>query len=204
MSNERHSDHPLVLILFGAPGVGKGTQAQLLARKLHIAHLSTGDAFRNAIEAQTEIGKKAQQYVNAGELVPDEIVSRIVEEEIKKPQYQKGIIFDGFPRTLAQAKALNRMLQQLGMQITAVITIEVPEEEILNRLLQRGRKDDTPEVIRHRLQLYRKETAPLLDYYRNETNIPVFIVDGNADIETVNKRIMDVLQRKAIEYEKRD
>ncbi len=187
---------PLVLVLFGAPGVGKGTQAQILAEKLGIAHLSTGDAFRKAIAAQTEVGKQVQRYVESGALVPDELVSQTVAEELQKPQYRSGVVLDGFPRTIAQAQALEKMLRNLGMSLTAVINLVVPEEVIIDRLVKRGRKDDQPEIIRHRLEIYHKETAPLLHYYQTHSTIPVITIDGNADIDTVNQRILSAIKSR--------
>ncbi len=198
MAEQDKQQQPLVLILFGAPGVGKGTQAQILAAKLHIAHLSTGDAFRKAIAEQTPVGKKAQQYVESGALVPDEIVSQIVAEELRKPEYRSGVVLDGFPRTIAQAEALNKILADLHMHIDAIINLVVPEEVIIDRLVKRGRKDDKPEIIRHRLAIYHQETAPLLEYYRTQTDIPVLTIDGNADIETVNQRILSAIKSEIV------
>ncbi len=187
---------PLVLVLFGAPGVGKGTQAQILAEKLGIAHLSTGDAFRTAIANQTAVGKQVQRYVESGALVPDELVSQIVAEELQKPQYRSGVVLDGFPRTIAQAQALEKILSDLGMSVTAVINLVVPEDVIIDRLVKRGRKDDRPDIIRHRLEVYHKETAPLLQYYQEHSTIPVITIDGNADIETVNQRILSAIKSR--------
>ncbi len=181
----------MVIILFGAPGVGKGTQAVLLAERLNIAHLSTGDALRQAIKNGTEVGKLAKRYVDAGDLVPDEVVTRIVEETLALPQYGAGVILDGFPRSVAQAEALDTILAQHKKEITHVINIGVDNEEIISRLLMRGRKDDTEQIIRHRMNVYSTETAPLLDYY-GRLNGTLKHIDGNADVEEVYNRIRTI------------
>lgn len=180
-------------LFFGAPGVGKGTQAELVAQRLHAGHLSTGDAFRTAIKKQTEIGRKAQGYVDAGELVPDDVVTGIVSEALELPQFSNNIILDGFPRNLAQAKELDRLLDGGDRRITHVINIIVEQEEIVKRLLERGRKDDTIEVIRHRLTVYQEQTEPLLDYYSKADGL-LHNVEGNDGIETVFGRIEQILR----------
>ena len=181
----------MVIILFGAPGVGKGTQAVLLAERLNIAHLSTGDALRHAIANETEVGKLAKRYVEAGDLVPDEVVTRIVEETLALPQYASGVILDGFPRSVIQAEALDNILAQNKKEITHVINLDVDNEEIIKRLLMRGRKDDTEEIIRHRMNVYNTETAPLLEYY-GRRNGTLKHIDGNAGVEEVYNRIRTV------------
>ncbi len=125
------------LILLGAPGAGKGTQAKMIAEKYGLAHIATGDILREAVAKGTELGKKAKEYMDRGELVPDEIVIGIVKERLKEPDCQKGFILDGFPRTLPQAEALDKMLEELGMKIDAVINIAVPEEEVVRRIAYR-------------------------------------------------------------------
>lgn len=182
----------MVIILFGAPGVGKGTQAALLSERLNIAHLSTGDALRNAIKNGTEVGALAKRYVDAGDLVPDEIVTRIVEETLDLPQYGSSVILDGFPRSVAQAEALGQILARHNKPIDHVINIAVSNDEIVQRLLQRGRKDDTEEIIRHRMNVYNNETAPLLDFYGTIDGV-LKDVDGNADVEEVYTRIQSLL-----------
>lgn len=182
----------MVIILFGAPGVGKGTQAALLSERLNIAHLSTGDALRNAIKNETEVGKLAKRYVDAGDLVPDDIVTRIVEETLSLPQYTSSVILDGFPRSVAQAEALDGILDRHKKSISYVINVAVDNDEIVQRLLQRGRKDDTEEIIRHRMNVYNNETAPLLDFYGRMNGV-LRHVDGNAEVEEVYHRITTIL-----------
>jgi adenylate kinase len=169
----------MIIILFGAPGVGKGTQAVILAEKLGVAHLSTGDAFRAAIKNQTPVGQLAQEYVSAGKLVPDDIVAKIVEEAMTNEAFANGCILDGFPRTRAQAEALEGMLSAKGAEIIA-------------RLLQRGRADDQEEIIRHRLNVYNDETAPLLDFYGGKGLLTT--IDGIGEVDDVNTRILAAIQ----------
>jgi adenylate kinase len=178
----------MIIVFFGAPGVGKGTQAALLAERVGFGHLSTGEALRNAIAAQTDVGKIAQQIVQSGGLVPDEIVTQIVEETLQKPQFQKGAILDGYPRTIGQATALDAILAAKNSRVSVVVNITVNKETIVQRLLARGRKDDAEETIRARFDVYEKETAPLLDYYAKTPNL-VQTLDGDADVETVYERV---------------
>lgn len=181
----------MILVLFGAPGVGKGTQAVILAEKLGIAHLSTGDAFRAAIKNQTAVGMLAKEYVDAGKLVPDEVVTRIVEEAMSGTQFADGCILDGFPRTRAQADALDQLLAKKGLSIGRVVNLEVDDETIISRLLQRGRADDTEAIIRDRLNVYNNETAPLLEYYGEKGLL--HSVNGIGDVEEVSARVLVAL-----------
>lgn len=181
----------MILVLFGAPGVGKGTQAVILAEKLGIAHLSTGDAFRAAIKNQTAVGMLAKEYVDAGKLVPDEVVTRIVEEAMSGTQFADGCILDGFPRTRAQADALDQLLAKKGLSIGRVVNLEVDDETIIARLLQRGRADDTEAIIRDRLNVYNNETAPLLEYYGEKGLL--HSVNGIGDVEEVSARVLVAL-----------
>lgn len=183
----------MIIILFGAPGVGKGTQAQILADELGVAHISTGDAFRAAIQGQTEVGLIAKRYVDAGDLVPDDVTARIVEEAMIKPDCQNGVILDGFPRTRAQADALATMLSRIGQEISCVVNIEVPNEHIVQRLLSRGRADDTVEVINNRLAVYQQETAPLLEYYSKLGLLKH--LDGVGSVEEVSQRILAIVSQ---------
>jgi len=178
----------MIIILFGAPGVGKGTQATILAEKLGIAHLSTGDAFRSAIKNGTAVGKLAKASVEAGKLVPDDVVARIVEEAMESDPFKNGCILDGFPRTRAQADALQQMLDAHRQKIARVVNITVDAENIIARLLQRGRVDDDESIVRHRLEVYRQETAPLLDYYADSERL--VSVDGIGSVNEVNERIL--------------
>jgi len=155
------------IVFIGPPGAGKGTQAKLLIEAYQMAHLSTGDMLRAARDAKTEVGQRADKYMSAGQLVPDEIIVAIIADRLDEPDCRKGYLLDGFPRTIAQAEALDGMLTQKGTPLDLVLELQVPEEELFDRLAGRGRADDTPEVIRQRLVAYRKQTEPLLDYYGN-------------------------------------
>ncbi len=149
----------------GPPGAGKGTQAKTLADNWNIAHISTGDILRQALKEQTPLGVKAQGYMDKGELVPDQLVQEMVQERLSQPDTKLGWILDGFPRTVNQALFLEELLQKLNQHGEKVVNLEVPDEILIARLLQRGRKDDTEQVIRRRLEVYRSETAPLIDFY---------------------------------------
>lgn len=181
----------MIIILFGAPGVGKGTQAVILAEKLNVAHLSTGDAFRAAIKNETEVGKLAKGYVEAGDLVPDDVVARIVDEAMNDASFDRGAILDGFPRTKAQADALAQMLERRGWKVDKVVNLDVDDATITERLLARGRADDTKEIIENRLDVYRQETSPLLEYYQERGML--VSVDGVGLVEEVNQRILDAI-----------
>ncbi len=181
----------MVIVLFGAPGVGKGTQAQLLSQRYGIAHLSTGEAFRQAIQEGSELGSAVQQYVSNGLLVPDELVTAVVESALSTEPYRHACILDGFPRTVPQAEALDAILARQGRAVDMVINLVVPEEEIIRRLLLRGRPDDTEDVIRQRLAVYAEQTRPVLDYYLRQGKL--YSIDGNADIETVHQRIVKLV-----------
>jgi adenylate kinase len=158
------------LILLGPPGSGKGTQGHRLHEEYGIPEISTGDILRAAVRDGTPLGMQAKQYMDRGALVPDEVMIGIVRERLSQADAQVGFILDGFPRTVPQAEALNRMLSESGQPIDHVIGIEVPEDELVKRLSGRreieGRQDDSDEAIQHRLEVYHKETSPLIDYYR--------------------------------------
>lgn len=175
------------IVLFGAPGVGKGTQAQIIAERNNLAHLSTGDEFRRNIKEQTELGIKVKEIVDSGALVPDSMVTEIVRTALNTAKYNNGCVFDGFPRTITQAEDLDIILEQKQSSIALVIDINVPEDEIVGRLLNRGRADDTEEVIRHRLNVYHEQTAPVLNYYRAKNSL--VSIDGSASVEEVYERI---------------
>lgn len=186
------------LVLFGPPGAGKGTQAKLLSEQRGLPQLSTGDMLRAAIAAGTELGKRCKTIMDRGDLVPDEIVIGIIAERYDQPDCQGGAIFDGFPRTIAQAEALDRMLAQRGLKIDRVIELKVNDEILLRRVEQRikesggaTRADDTPETLKARLKVYYKNTAPLIAYYRNQGKLQT--VDGMAPIEEVARSIKAVL-----------
>jgi adenylate kinase len=176
------------IILFGAPGVGKGTQAVMLAQRFNIPHISTGDMLRAAMESGSELGKTAKSYVESGGLVPDDVVIGIVREVLASDQCSGGFILDGFPRTTAQAEALQKNFDELDIRDVQVVSLDVPEEEIVHRLLQRGRVDDTEETIRHRLQVYANSTAPVKAFYA--TRIPVRDIHGSGSVEEIQERIV--------------
>lgn len=160
----------LNIIIFGAPGSGKGTQSAKLVEKYKLKHLSTGDILRNEIKAGTELGTLAHSYMSKGHLVPDELVIDILDNLIGKHKDAKGFIFDGFPRTLAQGEALGKMLAKHGEDIDVVLSLEVDEEELIDRLLKRGqisgRSDDNRETIESRLNVYHSQTEPLKEFYK--------------------------------------
>lgn len=176
------------LIFLGPPGAGKGTQAKNLADGLNIPHISTGDILRQAMKDQTSLGIKAQSYVDKGELVPDQLVQDLVEERLAKPDAQSGWILDGFPRTVSQATFLEELLNQLNQGGERVVNLEVPDEIVVSRLLGRGRKDDTEDVIRRRLEVYRSSTAPLISYYSDRHKL--LSVNGNQSLEDVTKVLL--------------
>lgn len=183
------------VILLGPPGAGKGTQGHYLSDKYGIPEISTGDMLRTAVRDGTTLGQEARGYMDRGALVPDEVIIGIVRERLARDDTRSGFILDGFPRTVAQAEALARMLQESGIPLDHVVSIEVPEEELLQRLAGRqqmeGRQDDTAEAVRHRLEVYHRETAPLVAYYRDAGLLRP--VDGIGAIDEVFDRIVKVL-----------
>lgn len=162
----------LNLILFGPPGSGKGTQSLRIAQKFNLAHISTGDIFRSEIKNKTDLGLKVQSIIEKGELVPDDLLIEILESAINKLDGKAGFIFDGFPRTRRQAEDLDTLMKKRNDSVSLVIALEVDEEEVVKRLLNRaqleGRKDDTKEVIINRMAVYHKQTAPLIDFYEKQ------------------------------------
>ena len=159
--------------IFGAPGSGKGTQSDLLIRKYGLGHISTGDVLRNEIKNETELGKTAKAYIDKGQLIPDELMVNILASVYDSfGKEHEGVIFDGFPRTIPQAEALKKMLDERGHKIAAMIELDVPENELMVRLVKRGkesgRSDDNEETIKKRLDVYHNQTAPLIGWYKNE------------------------------------
>jgi adenylate kinase len=181
------------LVFIGPPGAGKGTQAERLVKTYSLAHLSTGDMLRAARDAKTEIGKRADVYMSAGQLVPDEIILGIIRERLAQADCKQGYLLDGFPRTIAQAEGLDKMLQQEGTPLDVVLELRVPEDELFRRLAGRGRADDRPEVIRQRLVAYRNQTEPLLDYYSKRGLLKT--IDGLGTIDEIFDRTRVVLDR---------
>ena len=188
------------LVLFGPPGAGKGTQAKVLVEKRGLPQLSTGEMLRAAVKAGTPLGKKVEALLTKGELVPDDVVIDIIAQRYDQPDCANGAVFDGFPRTIAQAEALDAMLAARGKKIDAVLELKVNDQVLLDRVEQRIkeggilRSDDTPETLTHRLGVYYKNTAPLLDYYGKQGK--VVSIDGMAPIPDVTKKIAAAIERK--------
>ena len=162
----------LNIVIFGAPGSGKGTQSERIVEKYGINHISTGDVLRAEIKNGTELGETAKGYIDQGQLIPDELMIDILASVFDSFEDSKGVIFDGFPRTIAQAEALKKMLAERGQDVTVMVDLEVPEDELMTRLIKRGkdsgRADDNEETIKKRLHVYHSQTAPLIDWYKNE------------------------------------
>jgi len=186
------------LILFGPPGAGKGTQAKILQKDWGLPQLSTGDMLRAAIAAGTQLGKKSKAIMDRGDVVPDDVVIGIISQRLDSPDCAKGAVFDGFPRTVPQAEALDKMLRARGDQIDAVIELKVDDDAMVGRMENRvrenpasARPDDNPETLKNRLGVYHKNTAPLLDFYRHQGKLKV--VDGMAPIPQVAAAIRSIL-----------
>ena len=177
------------LVFLGPPGAGKGTQAELLSETLGIPHISTGDLFRANISQGTAIGIEAKKYLDAGDLVPPEITVDMVRARLNEPDASKGFILDGFPRSIEQAEALNSILADLDTELDAVVSFVVDPDVVVDRMLARGRADDTEDVIRNRMAVYDKETAPLLEYYGDQ----VKTVDAVGEVDEVHQRVLSAL-----------
>ena len=162
----------LNIVIFGAPGSGKGTQSERIVEKYGINHISTGDVLRAEIKNGTELGKTAKGYIDNGQLIPDALMIDILASVFDSFKDSKGVIFDGFPRTIAQADALKAMLAERGQEVSIMLDLEVPEDELMTRLIKRGqesgRVDDNEETIKKRLVVYHSQTAPLIDWYKND------------------------------------
>jgi adenylate kinase len=183
------------MLLMGPPGAGKGTQAKTVAEHFGIPAISTGDIFRANVSRGTELGKKAEEYMDAGEYVPDEVTNLMVRARIDEPDAAPGFLLDGYPRTLAQVEELDGMIAFTGHRLDAAVVLTVDQDEVVQRLLQRaaveGRADDTEDVIRRRQEVYAEQTEPLIEVYR-ERNLLVE-VDGMGEVDEVSKRIFDAL-----------
>lgn len=183
------------LVIFGAPGSGKGTQSDLLVAKYGFRHISTGDVLRAEIKQGTELGRTAQQFIDKGQLIPDELMIEILASVYDSLCPCEGVIFDGFPRTIPQAEALKNMLAQRGTQVSAVLQLEVPEEMLTERLLNRGktsgRADDNAETIRNRLEVYHSQTAPLAAWYAAEGKLHA--IKGYGALEEINAALCGVI-----------
>jgi adenylate kinase len=184
------------IIFFGPPGVGKGTQAKILSERFHIPHVSTGDMLRLEIKNETPLGIKARVLMDAGNLVPDDVMIEMIRTVLTSPNCKNGIILDGFPRTVAQAEALKTIYQELALTLRRVIFIEVSEEQIMARLVRRGevehRADDTAETVVKRIALYKLKTAPVKDYYLKQGLLST--VDGVGTVDEVSQRLLAVLE----------
>ncbi|GLB48810.1 adenylate kinase [Neptunitalea sp. Y10] len=184
------------LVLFGKPGAGKGTQATILKEKYELVHISTGDVFRFNIKNETKLGTLAKSYIDNGELVPDEVTINMLSEEVKSNPGAKGFIFDGFPRTIAQAEALDKLLDSNAMSLDGTVALEADDEVLIQRLLERGkvsgRSDDQDESkIRNRFEEYNAKTSPLINYYKEQEKF--YSVNGIGDIEEITERLSAVI-----------
>lgn len=180
------------LVLVGAPGSGKGTQGEKLVAHFKIPKISTGDLLRAAVAAGTPLGLKAKAAMDAGALVADDIVIGMAAERLAQPDTQKGFIFDGFPRSIAQAEALDALLAKAGKPLQKVVHLDVPNEEIVKRMMARGRADDNEATIRNRLDVYSKQTQPLLDYYGKQKKLVT--VKGDGSLDEIFSRIVAALK----------
>jgi adenylate kinase len=213
---------PLYIVMLGPPGAGKGTQAKELAQALALVHVSTGDLFRENLKNETELGQLAQSYMNKGELVPDDVTISMVEDRLSRPDCEKGAVLDGFPRTPAQAEALEALLTKFDAGVKVVPYIKVPDDVLVERLSGRWmstagrvyhalynppqvkwvddidgtelyqREDDKPETVRHRIEVYNEQTAPLIDYYRQRGLLVE--IDGTQSIDDVTEDLMNAVE----------
>jgi adenylate kinase len=186
----------LNLILMGPPGAGKGTQAERLVDDFDLPYYATGDILRAAVRDESDIGLEAKEYMDRGDLVPDDVIIGVISDRIEGDEAKDGFILDGFPRTVAQAEALDRMLEEIDRELLAVLYFQVPDELAVERLhvrsLQEGRTDDTPEIIRHRLEVFHKRTEPVVEYYRSK-GILVGI-HAERPIDAVFAEVQEVLE----------
>lgn len=178
----------LNIVIFGAPGSGKGTQSEKIVEKYQLNHISTGDVLRAEIKNGTELGQTAKKYIDQGQLIPDELMVDILASVFDSfGEDSKGVIFDGFPRTIPQAEALKKMLEERNQAVSVMLDLDVPEEELMDRLIKRGqmsgRADDNEETIKKRLVVYHEQTAPLKDYYKNEGSYRH--IDGLGELERI-------------------
>lgn len=180
------------LIIVGPPGAGKGTQGTLLARRLGIPRYSTGDILRQARREDTSMAQEAWRYMDAGELVPDDVILEIVADVLVKEESEGGFLLDGFPRTVVQAEGLRELLDEMGIELDAIVNLAVDEEEIMQRLAARGRSDDSLDTIRRRLDVHRAQTQPVLDWYAN-ADVRILSIGGVGDIDEIQSDILSHL-----------
>ena len=187
----------MFVLILGAPGAGKGTQGKILADRLSLVKITTGDILRAAVKAGTPIGQDAKKFMDDGKLVPDSIILDLIKAELADPRAKQGAVFDGFPRTAAQAELVDRVMGERGQRLTHVLLLDVPEEELVRRLRGRavleGRSDDTPEAIRTRLQVYQRDTAPLIAHYAQRG--VVHRVPGTGSVEQITGEIQRIIGR---------
>ena len=181
------------LIFIGPPGVGKGTQSKRLLSALDIPHLSTGDMLREAIQKKTEVGRLSEEYLSSGKLVPDPVILQLMADRLDRGDCQRGALFDGFPRTIRQAEALDKFLEDRDMPLSGVLELKVDTDELVRRLASRGREDDRPVIVRERLEHYQRQTSPLLEYYRKRGLLHT--IDGTGTPDEVYGRIDQVLDQ---------
>ena len=187
----------LNIVIFGAPGSGKGTQSERIVEKYGINHISTGDVLRAQIKAGTELGKTAQGYIDQGQLLPDALIIDILAHTLDSFEDSKGVIFDGFPRTIAQAEALKKMLAERGQEVSIMLDLDVPEDELMTRLIKRGqesgRADDNEETIKKRLVVYHSQTAPLIDWYKTDGKYQH--INGFGSLEAIFAEIAEAIDK---------
>ncbi|WP_321437961.1 adenylate kinase [uncultured Bacteroides sp.] len=187
----------LNIVIFGAPGSGKGTQSEFIIKKFGVNHISTGDVLRAEIKNNTELGKTAKGYIDQGQLVPDSLIIDILASVLDNLKESKGVIFDGFPRTIPQAEALKVMLNERGQDVSVMLDLDVPEEELITRLLKRGeecgRADDNMETIKKRLVVYNTQTSPLKDYYKKEEKYQY--IKGLGTLESIFADIVTAVEK---------
>ncbi len=180
------------VIFLGPPGAGKGTQAAVLSEGFDVPHISTGDILRSAVAAKTELGQKAASYMDAGELVPDDLILDLIRGRLNQKDASKGWILDGFPRNVSQADFLDKLLADIEQPCECVLNLEVPDDILVTRLLARGRNDDTEAVIRNRLEVYRQQTEPLIEFYRNRQQL--VSINGHKPMDAVASDLKRILQ----------
>lgn len=181
------------LVLVGPPGAGKGTQAEFISAHFAIPHISTGDIFRANLSAGTPLGLEAKGYMDKGDLVPDSLTTAMVKDRLQQGDVANGFLLDGFPRTSGQAEALDGILREINTPLEVVLEMQADEDEIVGRLLARGRSDDSEEVIRHRLKVYADQTAPIISYYKNSGILRT--INGLGSVAEVTERAISALSR---------
>ncbi len=194
MAEDKH----LNIVIFGAPGSGKGTQSARLIDKYGLYHISTGELLRDHIRRGTELGRTADAFISKGQLIPDDLMIQILDDTLEREaKGKRGVVFDGFPRTIPQAEALKELLKKRGTDLHAVVGLEVPEEELVDRMIKRGkdtgRADDNPETIKNRLKVYHEQTHPLREYYNKEGKY--LAIDGMGVVDDIFKSISDKLDK---------